>query len=223
MPAIDVLGRESFLSQIPASRETLDQLDRYAAILMEWNERFNLVADSTIPQIWTRHFLDSAQLGTHIIPLLDTREKLTVVDMGSGAGFPGIVLAILHPKLDMHLVESTGKKANFLRAVVEELKLNVTIHQKRVEAIRNLQADIVTARAVGALLGLLSMAKPLMSKNSFCLFLKGLGADVELTEARKYWTFTAAKFQSLSDNSGTVLKITDLRILRHHGAKTNKH
>lgn len=223
MPEIDPAGRDQFLSHITVPRETITQLDRYAELLAEWNERFNLVAASTIPQIWIRHFLDSAQLGAHIAPLLDTGTTIKLADIGSGAGFPGLVFAILYPKLDVHLIESTGKKANFLREVAKELKLNVSVHQQRAESIRDMEADIVTARAVTALAQLLSLSKPLMKKDSFCLFLKGQNADAELTEARKYWTFASAKSPSLSDHSGTVLKISDLRILRPHGAKPKRH
>lgn len=205
------VGRNILEQAIPLPRETLAKLERYADMLAEWNERFNLVAGSTLPQIWQRHFLDSAQLMNYLPE--GTRR---LADIGSGAGFPGLVLAILGVP-EVHLIESITKKANFLRAVAEELKLNVTIHNQRAESIRDLLADVVTARAVTALPELLSLAKPLMGKEATALFLKGQNADAELTEARKYWTFRAEKHLSLSDPSGSVLKISDLKILRPHG------
>ncbi len=136
--------------------------------------------------------------------------------MGSGAGFPGLVLAIMGTQ-KVHLVESIGKKANFLRLVIDDLELKATVHQERVESLKGLRFDVVTARALKALPELLRYAKPLMHKDSVCLFLKGQQAEAELTEARKYWTFACEKIVSLSDSSGSVLKISDLKALRPHG------
>ncbi len=202
-----------FLKHFPVSRETTAKLERYEALLKEWNERFNLVAASTIPHIWQRHFLDSAQL----FPLLPSKAT-RLVDLGSGAGFPGMVLAIMGVP-EVHLIESTGKKARFLETVAAELGLNVTVHNERAEKVRNLAADVVTARAVTALPELLSLAKPFMGKDSVTLFLKGEKADAELTEAHKYWTFSVEKKGSLSDPSGTILKLCDLKVLRKHDPK----
>lgn len=202
-------GKADFIKHFQVPRETVHRLDAYATLLAEWNGKFNLVAASTMPQLWTRHFLDSAQLTAYI-----PSAAASLVDMGSGAGLPGLVIAILCPQLACHLIESTGKKADFLRLVAKELALNVVVHQARIEAIRGLEADIVTARALKALPELLSYAKPLLKKDSFCLFPKGQNVDAELTAARKYWTFTVEKHQSLSDSSGSILKIGDLKILR---------
>ncbi len=216
---IDVLaaGRETFVNQFSVSHEYQNNLDRYAALLRTWNENINLVAASTIPDLWTRHFLDSAQLASHL-----PATARCVADIGSGAGFPGLVLGCMGVP-DVHLIESVGKKAKFLQAVVDALKLtNVTVHNARVEDLRGLQVDVVTARAVTALPQLLSWSKPLMQKDSLCLFLKGQNADAELTEARKYWTFDCEKTTSLSDPSGAVLKISALKILRHHGNKPHR-
>lgn len=193
------LERSEFAALIPVSRETMLRLDRYAALLIEWNQKFNLVAESTIPHIWKRHFLDSAQLMKHI-----PKGVKAIADIGSGAGFPGMVLSIFGlPKVQ--LIESTGKKANFLRAVIADLDLTAEVHQERAENLRNMRCDMVTARAVGSVLDLLNCARHLINKNSLCLFLKGQNADVELTEASKYWTFNREKIQSLSDNSGSIL------------------
>lgn len=202
--------RGRFFELVSVPRETGEKLERYATLLQEWNERFNLVAASTLPHVWTRHFLDSAQLMVRI-----PASARVLADLGSGAGFPGLVLAILGVP-EVHLVESIGKKAVFLRAVVEELGLNVTVHQARIEGLRGLKADVVTARALKALPQLLSLAHPLTRKRTICLFLKGQQADVELTEARKYWTFASEKHESLSDPSGTVLKISDLEPKPRH-------
>jgi 16S rRNA (guanine527-N7)-methyltransferase len=194
---------DEFWRDVP--RGTLDRLQRYAEMLAEWNGKFNLVAESTLPQIWTRHFLDSAQL-MKFIP----ETARSIGDLGSGAGFPGLVLSIMGaPKT--HLIESTGKKANFLRAVVEELKLNAVVQQERVENIKNFRFDVITARAVAPLHELLKLSKPLMHKDSVCLFLKGKNAAAELTESAKYWKFTCETVPSLSDHSGSVLIIKNVR------------
>jgi 16S rRNA (guanine527-N7)-methyltransferase len=210
--------RTAFFSHfLMVSRETAGKLDRYAALLREWNEKFNLVATSTLPSLWSRHFLDSAQLIKYI-----PASAKTLADMGSGAGFPGLVLSIMGMP-EVHLVESIGKKAAFLQAVIDELGLNTTVHLSRVEALRDLHVDIITARALKPLPELLSLAKPLTRNDSFCLFLKGQHADAELTEARKYWTFACEKTPSLSDPSGSVLKISHLKSLHHERSRRFKH
>ncbi len=198
-------NKEKFFEENQVPRETRIKLERYATLLVEENEKINLVAASTIPDLWKRHFWDSAQLFA-LLP----RETTCLVDLGSGAGFPGLVLAIMGG-LEVHLIESIGKKARFLEKVAAELAPNVTVHQERAEKIRNLRADVVTARAVAPLAELLSLAKPFLKSDGVCLFLKGQKADAELTEARKYWTFSAEKRESRTDPSGAVLLIRDLR------------
>lgn len=195
------------------SHEARAKFQAYAALLKEWNEKFNLVAASTLPQLWRRHFLDSAQL----FPLLPPKAR-RLVDLGSGAGFPGLVLSIMGVP-EVHLIESVGKKATFLRAVVQELGLNAVVHQARIESVRDLQVDVVTARALTALPTLLSLAKPFMTKETVGLFLKGEKAEAELTQAHKYWTFVCNKNQSLSDPSGMVLQISELKVLQAHDSK----
>lgn len=196
--------KETFCRLIPAPREALERLDAYARLLAEWNEKFNLVAPSTVPQVWGRHFLDSAQL----LPLI--KDKMAAIaDMGAGAGFPGLVLNILGCD-NIHLIESIGKKAEFLRTVITELGLSATLHHGRVEDIKGLKADIVTARAVASLADLLKIASGLLKSGGYCLFPKGQKADVELTEAEKYWMFDCEKTASLSDPSGTILAIRNL-------------
>ncbi|MDR3425217.1 MAG: 16S rRNA (guanine(527)-N(7))-methyltransferase RsmG [Alphaproteobacteria bacterium] len=202
--------QQTFLDAYPVPHETIHRLTAYQDMLISWNEKFNLVAASTLPHIWMRHFLDSAQLMS-FIP--DTAS--TLADMGTGAGFPGLVLAIMaqgkNKNLHIHAIESTGKKADFLQAVVDELKLNVTIRRERVEAIADLKADIITARALKPLPELLKYANRLIHKDSLCLFLKGKSLSEELTQARKYWTFDAETHQSQSDESGSVLVLRELR------------
>ena len=203
---IDTAERADFIRLIPASHEAIAKLDRYAALLIEWSQKFNLVSPSTLPHVWSRHFLNSAQL----VPLIPKRpDRQLIADLGSGAGFPGLVLSIMGVP-DVHLIESTGKKADFLRAVITELELDTEVHQARVEDMLEFRAEIITARALAPLTELLPLAMPLMRKDTICLFLKGQNADVELIEAHKHWTFDCAKTQSLSDPSGNILTISNV-------------
>lgn len=205
MPDALDTGRDAFLKLIPVPHETIHRLDRYAGLLWEWGRKFNLVAESTLPHIWTRHFLDSAQLMRHI-----PDGTKSIADLGSGAGFPGLVLAILGAP-GVVLIESTGKKAEFLRHVTQRLGLDIKVLQKRIEDIRDLRADIVTARALKPLKELFKLAAPLMKRGSTGLFLKGRNLQEELTESGQWWRFEAEKHPSLSDPSGTVLIIRDLQ------------
>lgn len=207
-------NKEEFFIKYPVPRETREKLERYAALLIEWNQKINLVAASTLPALWQRHFEDSAQLLSFLPP-----GSHRLVDLGSGAGFPGMVLAIMG-RADVHLIESIGKKARFLSTVAAELAPNVTVHNERIEKIKTLKADVVTARALTALPELLSLAKPFMGKDSLALFLKGEKADAELTEARKYWTFSVEKKESQTDPSGTILCLRDLKV--RHDSKRNR-
>jgi 16S rRNA (guanine527-N7)-methyltransferase len=198
------LQREEFLAHIAVDTGTLKKLDRYAELLTEWGQKFNLVSRSTLPQIWQRHILDSAQLARHIPA--DARK---LADLGSGAGLPGIILSIMGAH-EVHLIESIGKKANFLRMVAEELGLNVKVHQERIEDLpQALKFDVVTARALKSLTELLDYARPLMRTEAICVFLKGQNLAAELTETRKYWKFGSETIKSLSDPSGSVLIIRD--------------
>ncbi len=203
--------KTAVLSHFSVPRETEHMLCRYIELLQNWNERINLVAKSSLPHVWSRHVLDSAQLIKYV-----PQSAKNILDMGSGAGFPGLVLAIMgEPKV--HLVESTGKKARFLQTVINDLSLNAVVHHARIESLPGKRFDVITARALKALPELLAYAKPLMHKNSVCLFLKGRHAEAELTEALKYWTFHYETAASLSDLSGSVLKISDLKARSPHG------
>lgn len=193
--------RDTFINSIKVSRETLAKLDKYAELLTEWNERINLVSKSSMALLWTRHILDSAQLFDKI-----PEETKKIVDLGSGAGFPGLVLSIMGVK-NMHLIESIGKKANFLESVITEIGLDAKVHRERIELLENLNADVITARALGPLKELIRLAKFHAHKDSIYLFHKGKSAQEELTEAQKCWKFEYESLTSLSDSAGSILAI----------------
>jgi 16S rRNA (guanine527-N7)-methyltransferase len=194
-------------SEVP--RETLERLTKFAQLLTERNAHLNLVADSTLPDMWRRHFLDSAQLAA-LIPA----GARSLVDLGSGAGFPGMVLAIMlssgTPSLTVHLVEATQKKCRFLEEVAEATGTRVEVHWARSDDLVDLKADVVTARALAPLPKLLGLAFPFFTDTSTGLFLKGRSLDAELTEACESWKLQAERLPSRSDPSGSILRVTGL-------------
>ncbi|MFN8948278.1 MAG: 16S rRNA (guanine(527)-N(7))-methyltransferase RsmG [Alphaproteobacteria bacterium] len=181
-------------------------------LLCKRNQQLNLVAASTLPHVWHRHILDSAQLLEHIPP-----HARTLVDLGSGAGFPGMVLAIMladRPGLKVHLVESIGKKCRFLEEVAAATGAPVEVHCSRAEALAGLKADIVTARALAPLDRLLELAFPFFRDGTIGLFLKGKSLPAELTLAAKSWKLDSTPIPSRSDPSGTLLRVTGLTTWR---------
>jgi 16S rRNA (guanine527-N7)-methyltransferase len=191
------------------SRETFERLDAYVTLLLQWQKHINLIAPSTIPYIWTRHIQDSVQLHR-----LQPHARIWV-DLGSGGGLPGLVLASIlaeAPDSTIHLVESNGKKAAFLRHVVTELGLPAVVHSQRIEdAIQHLpQPDIVTARALASLSDLISYSNLLLKSGAVGLFPKGRDVGEELTEAQKSWQFTYGLHESTTDAEA---KIVELRLI----------
>ena len=196
---------EDFATRTGVSRETLARLKAYADILVDWNARHNLVAKSTLPDLWRRHFWDSAQLA----PLIPETAR-TVADLGSGAGFPGLVLAALRPDLAVTLHEATTKKCAFLQAAADRMGLQVTIQNARLEDLRPQSFDVVTARALAPLPQLLSYAQNFVGLNGVCLFLKGQNVGAELTEAHKYWNIKASQVPSQTDPSAAIVVVREL-------------
>ncbi|MEA2755745.1 MAG: rRNA (guanine527-N7)-methyltransferase [Aliidongia sp.] len=194
-----------FAGLVPVSRETLDRLRLYVDCLGKWTRRINLVAPASMGDVWRRHILDSAQLYRLLPP--DSR---TLLDFGSGAGLPGLILAIMG-LADVHLVESDQRKAVFLRETARATGASVTIHTQRIEAMPVIAADIVTARALARLDLLLKYAARFLVPHSTCYFLKGAGLADELTEARKFWHMEATEFPSLSGASGVIVKLESIR------------
>ena len=202
---------EEFARETSVSRETLARLKAYADLLLDWNERHNLVAHSTLPDLWRRHMWDSAQLEPLIPP--GTR---TLADLGSGAGFPALVLAAMRPEIAVTVHESVGKKCAFLSAAAERMGLNVRIENARIEALPPKAFDVLTARALAALPLLLSYAQRLTGPNSVCLFLKGQNLGSELTEAHKSWNMETSQVPSKTDPSGAILVVRKLVSIHEH-------
>lgn len=203
------LSPEAFAEQLSVSRETMEKLERYEALLLKWNRAINLVGRGTLSDPWRRHFLDSAQLLSRL-PSPPKGRPLRLVDFGSGAGFPGLVLAIMGAG-DLHLVESDQRKAAFLREVSRETGAEAHVHAVRIEELKPFAADVVTARALAPLADLLAYAEPFMTADSLCLFLKGKSAEEELTLAAQEWMMIPERHPSLSDPSAALLEIREPR------------
>ena len=198
------LGPEGFSALFPVSRETLARLEAYVALLGAWSGRINLVGRDTLGDAWRRHILDSAQL----LPLLP-QAAASLVDLGSGAGLPGLVLAILGAP-PVTLVEADARKCAFLREAARVTGTEVSVRNARIEAIRPEPVDVVTARALAPLDRLLDLAAPFLAPHSVCLFLKGARAEQELTLARERWTMREAAFPSRSDPRGVVIRLQQI-------------
>ncbi len=207
------------LKLTPVSRETEKRLDLFVDLLVEWQAKFNLVALSTIPIVWTRHVADSLQLLEH------APDALVWADYGAGAGFPGIPIACaLADKsgVKVHLIESVGKKATFLREAVRLTGIPAVVHQMRAENFGDSygdNVDVVTARALSPLKTLCDQTFPLISRGAVGIFPKGQDVDAELTEAAKYWTIQASKAPSKTSSDGCIVIIRGLKALRSPKAR----
>ena len=201
MPREVSFGPQEFAELIPVSRETLSRLEAYAALLIQWSTRINLVGRDTLPDLWRRHILDSAQLR----PLIPDSSR-SLIDLGSGAGFPGLVLAILGVP-GVELVEADTRRCAFLREAARITGANVALRACRMQAVPPHPVDVVTARACAPLDRLLELAELFLASETLCLFPKGERFEEELTLAREGWTMSASVEQSLSDRRGVILRL----------------
>jgi len=205
-------GPEDFAEVFKVPRETIHRLDRYAELLAHWQKSTNLVAPSTLPRLWPRHFADSAQI-RGLAP-----EARLWLDLGSGAGFPGLVVAILQtgqPDFRMHLVESNKKKCAFLAEVVRATMAPVDIHAMRIEELgenaHSLRPDVVSARALAPLPRLFELAHPFFGPRTRGLFLKGREAEAEIEAAKMKWDFAASLHPSLTSAGSHIVEVRALR------------
>lgn len=205
---------QEFQAATQCSDTAIARLDIYAGLIAKWQKAINLVAPNTLPELWQRHFLDSAQI-LDLAPAGTTRW----LDLGSGGGFPGLVIAALG-MASVHLVESDQRKSAFLREAARAMGLSsVTVHVKRIEALDAAQLhaamggapDVISARALAPLNDLIGLARPLAGPDTVYLFPKGRQAEDELTEARRYWTLpTAEMLPSRTDPAARILLLRGL-------------
>ena len=223
-------GQDLFLREmrelgVDVSRETNDQLEALVNTLVRWQKAINLVGKATIEDVWTRHVLDSAQLAPLISP-----DAATLADLGSGGGFPGLVLAALRPELDVTLIEVDARKAAFLGEAGRRmgLKKPPRVVIGRIEEVPAAKVDVVTARALAPLGQLLVWADRHRADTAICLFHKGKGWQSELTEATKDWDITCQPLSSKTDRDAVILRIgsytaTSVRDRQPKGRRRQDH
>ena len=223
-------GQDRFLREMrelgaDVSRETLDRLGALVDTLVRWQKAINLVGRTTMEDVWIRHVLDSAQLA----PLIPADAK-SLADLGSGAGFPGLVLGALRPELDMTLIEVDARKAAFLGEAGRRMALKKPprVVIARIEEAPAVEADVVTARALAPLGQLLSWADRHRADTAICLFHKGKGWQSELTEATKDWDITCQPLTSKTDRDAVILRIgsytpTGVRDRQPEGRRRQDH
>ncbi len=201
-----MIDRIGFGAAFDVPRETLVRLDRYAALLADWQTRMNLVGPSTLPQTWHRHFADSAQL----LPLAG--KGLHWLDIGAGGGFPGLLIATIDPKSRVTLVESIAKKCRFLETVASELGLDdrVRIENRRIEALPLQRFDIITARALAPLAQIFEWARPFADTTTQCLLPKGARWAEEVAAAQRRYHFTHATHPSITDDQARIIVALDV-------------
>lgn len=204
----NIRGPADFQHAFSVSHETVERLTAYEALLRQWQKAMNLVAPATLDEIWPRHFADCAQL-VSLAP-----SALKWLDLGSGAGFPGLVIAIMtanHQDRSVHLVESNKRKCAFLSEVARRTGIAVTIHEERIEDVvregRVTDVDVVTARALAPLDRLLSMAEGFFSNGTVALFLKGREAGREIEEARGRAGFSFRAIPSRVHDEGRIVEV----------------
>jgi 16S rRNA (guanine527-N7)-methyltransferase len=200
-------GPAEFAAEFAVSRETMEALARYDEALLA--AQLNLISRNTVAERWERHFRDSAQLLT-ILP----EGRADIVDLGSGAGFPGLVLAAMGKEKGWRvtLVESIGKKARFLSETAAAMALdNVAVIPERIESITISPPDVITARALSSLVNLIGYAYEIADKNTVCIFPKGQDVVGELTEAAKYWHMDVEQSPSITNAQSTILVCRNLR------------
>ena len=205
-----IYTKDNFRDLIEISDEAFEKLEIYHALLLKWQKAINIVSNKTIEQAWHRHFIDSAQL----VKLIPEGVK-TYADLGCGGGFAGLVVAIMRPDIDTHLIESDERKCQFMRNVSRETSTSVTIHTKRIEnAHDDVLPDFITARALSSLENLLGYCLPWADRNK-CLqlcFMKGRRADEEIIEAQKHYSFDYKYTTSITDKSAKILFISNFRV-----------
>ena len=203
--------KNSKLSIQNVSRETLEELNKYSSSILKKNKEINLISSSTEKSIKTRHILDSAQT----IDFINKNDVKICTDLGSGAGLPGIVLAILmkpkKPEFKMIFYEKSYHKSNFLREISKKLKLNTEINQKNIFEEKNLQTDIIISRAFKPVPVIFEIASKNFIKFKYIILFLGKSGKEILKEASKKWKFDYEKKKSLTSNESLVVKISNLK------------
>lgn len=197
-----------FQERFSVSRETLDKLFVYERLLKKWQNAINLVSPATIDHSWERHFADSAQI-SELIP-----EGAVVADLGSGAGFPGLVLSLMRADLGVNLIESDLRKCEFLKSVSRETGAGAIVYNDRIEnVLASISPQVITARAYASLVEILKISESIADKNPELTFvlLKGKKVSEEILEAQKSYNFTVESIESMTEQGAKILIIKGLK------------
>ncbi len=198
---IDYFNKLNEISDV--SRETCKNLENYVTLLLEHNKKLNLIGSGTLPHIWQRHIIDSLQLAKYL------SKDLTIVDFGSGAGLPGLILSIIG--YDVVSVESIAKKANFQKEVAKQLGLKICVLNKRIEDVTIKNDYILTARAVAPLTKLFNLSSNLLNNKHKAVFMKGKNYKKEIIDAEKSWQFNYKTYKSITSDESVILEISKLK------------
>ena len=206
---VELVGQEKTPGEENVSRETISKFRVFSELLKKWNPVAGLVSPASLEQLWDRHILDSAQILEVAPPGI--RKWL---DIGSGGGFPGLVVAIMaaerRPEINVVLVDSNRRKCDFLSEACRQTGTEAQVLNIRAEQLDPQNADVVSARAVAPLPGLLSLASRHLAEGGLCVFPKGSGYRDELAAARKSWSFTVEPVPSRTDGKGRILLIRSI-------------
>ena len=204
-PSFDQIHFDLLNKHVSVSRETFERLSLYHDLLLKWQAKVNLISPDTVAIAWQRHFLDALQ----ILPLIDSLDN-KIIDLGTGAGFPGMVLAIAAAG-NVHLIESDTKKILFLREAARITGTKISIHHGRIEEKLTSFGDIIVSRACAPLDTLLSLASNYVSHETICLFHKGKNYSKEIDDAELHWSFIQDVVLSITDTQSAILKLTSIR------------
>ena len=199
------MNKDDVVSKFVLNKAQVDKLDFYLSSIIKHNKHTNLVGKSTIENIWDRHVLDCLQLTEHI-----SNKKLKILDLGTGAGLPGVLLSVVGYQRVL-MVDSIKKKTDFVRKIIKELSLTAKIQNKRIEKPPTSQHDIIVSRALAPLVKLLTYARMYSNKNTTSLFLKGRNVISEIDIAAKVYFFEYKKIKSLSSYDGCILKVNNIK------------
>ena len=199
------MNKPDIISKFALNKTQVDKVDFYLSSIIKQNKHTNIIGKSTIENIWDRHVLDCLQLTKHI-----TNKKLKILDLGTGAGLPGVLLSIVGYQRVL-MMDSVKKKTDFVRKIIKELSLTAKIQNKRIEKPPFSQHDIIVSRALAPLVKLLTYARMYSNKNTTLLFLKGRNVISEIDIASKVFFFEFEKIKSLSSDEGCILKINNIK------------
>ena len=184
---------------IKISKKEIDLLYRYMNLLLDWNNKINLTAITKEEDIILKHFIDSISINEYL------KEKNKIMDIGTGAGFPGIPLKIINPNMEFILVDSLNKRINFLEEVAKELCLEKIqlIHSRVEDLAKNMnyreKADVVVSRAVANLRVLVEYMLPFVKKEGICICMKGPNIEEEIEEGKKAIEILGGKIEKIEN------------------------